>query len=741
MINVATGFHTSAASREYTAHVCMYFLSDSVDYTDDSAVALNGELLCKSANDGNSDRRVKSGSFCLTRYFNKETDYKIGDTVSNALSVTLINDDGGLDNFDFTRRCKVYLNIVSGANTYECPLGVFRFNKPVKQKTEFISVTGYDIMQELDVIADSWWNSIDFTNGVTLSTLASSLATQVGMTLQTSGIVNGSESMTESPFTAVEMTYRDILAMLCEAMGVNGRIAPSGHLRLAGFETVSSSTFSIDVDTSPNGVVSIDIAEYSTPVIDKLRVLASASADSITIGSGTNTYDIVNNPFLFSATPADLSRKATAIYNKINGFSAYYPVSVKAAMDWSIEPGDIVSMTYGGTTYQTPIFQQTLTWNGGLVFIDFYCTGNAFRPAMDKMGRAEFRSDKTVHNIENTADNLKSRIDDFNGSGSTIEQTVNGINTEVSSKVGDSEIISKINQSAEEITINADKISLEGTVTVNNGFKIDQNGYMTANGATVNGTVTSNATMNGGTNTAEVSGGAFTFKRNNNTLMETTYQTGVTGIATYYYNSSGTLIVEIVGSGAPASGVTIYSPNGVGSSSLGMDSLSVNNNGTGGKFSVDPSGIDLYDADIEVIGDQNAGAIHISPNLGSSSKAIISVTDSYSPSATVVASMDENGVVSATSDFKLSGSSIVLKSYVDSTAANYTVGSSHYVAVNYPTGINPTNCVSIGMYSFSSVSGPITLIPYGQVASDTKWYIIGDAGVTLTNVKFRYWYL
>ena len=82
-----------------------------------------------------------------------------------------------------------------------------------------------------------------------------------------------------------------------------------------------------------------------------------------------------------------------------------------------------------------------------------------------------------------------------------------------------------------------------------------------------------------------------------------------------------------------------------------------------------------------------------------------------------------------------------LKSYVDTASANYTIGSNHYVAVNYPSGINPKNCVAIGMYSFSSVSGPITLIPCGQVASDTKWYIIGDAGVTLNGVKFRYWYI
>ncbi len=48
---------------------------------------------------------------------------------------------------------------------------------------------------------------------------------------------------------------------------------------------------------------------------------------------------------------------------------------------------------------------------------------------------------------------------------SVIEQTAAGINSEVSKKVGKNEIISTINQSAESVTINADKINLTGYVT------------------------------------------------------------------------------------------------------------------------------------------------------------------------------------------------------------------------------------------------------------------------------------
>lgn len=50
---------------------------------------------------------------------------------------------------------------------------------------------------------------------------------------------------------------------------------------------------------------------------------------------------------------------------------------------------------------------------------------------------------------------------------SEIKVTTDGISTEVSKKVGNSEIISKINQSAETIKIEASKVEIDGTVTFN----------------------------------------------------------------------------------------------------------------------------------------------------------------------------------------------------------------------------------------------------------------------------------
>ena len=70
---------------------------------------------------------------------------------------------------------------------------------------------------------------------------------------------------------------------------------------------------------------------------------------------------------------------------------------------------------------------------------------------------------------------------------SEIKQTASEINLEVSKKVGNDEIISKINQTPESVTIDASKININGTVSANGNFKVDRNGNMECNNAKFNG--------------------------------------------------------------------------------------------------------------------------------------------------------------------------------------------------------------------------------------------------------------
>lgn len=76
---------------------------------------------------------------------------------------------------------------------------------------------------------------------------------------------------------------------------------------------------------------------------------------------------------------------------------------------------------------------------------------------------------------------------------SSFTITVEGINSTVSKKVGKDEIISEINQSAEEVGINAEKININGVISANGNFKVDKDGTLTAVNANLSGTF-----LNGG---------------------------------------------------------------------------------------------------------------------------------------------------------------------------------------------------------------------------------------------------
>ncbi len=90
-----------------------------------------------------------------------------------------------------------------------------------------------------------------------------------------------------------------------------------------------------------------------------------------------------------------------------------------------------------------------------------------------------------------------------------IQLTANGINQTVSTKVGNNEIISSINQSAEEISINANKININGVISaINNNAttSIDGNKITTGtlNANKINGGTISGSSINLGNGTFSV---------------------------------------------------------------------------------------------------------------------------------------------------------------------------------------------------------------------------------------------
>ena len=81
---------------------------------------------------------------------------------------------------------------------------------------------------------------------------------------------------------------------------------------------------------------------------------------------------------------------------------------------------------------------------------------------------------------------------------------VNKATAEIELKVSKDEIISAINLSPEEITINANKIKLEGYTTINGKFAVDTDGNMTATGGRIGNFVIDQYSLKGGSGNNQV---------------------------------------------------------------------------------------------------------------------------------------------------------------------------------------------------------------------------------------------
>lgn len=485
MQNVSERFHALVTDDSVISRVRMYFISDSVDCTDDDDVVENGTLLHTETDTVDSNERIGEDGITLSDMFNREDDLTVGDAVSDSLLVNFMNSDGALNNFAFGR-CKVYFDVYDEANSEWLPssLGVFIFDTPVKRRVQLITATAYDQMQLFDQNADDWWNNLDFTNGLNNIGILQAMATQLGVTvhpdsLDSSKVVNSGYVYTSRPFESSEHTYRDILSMLAGSACSIARFDRNGYLCLKFFQSaeVNGEVLDIDADASPTTCVSYDLAEYVVQTIDKVQVSASNNDIGVIYGDGTNAYRFVNNEFLNGDSQEDILSRTTPLYDRLNGFGSYIPLSVNAYADPSIEAGDIISFTRDNTTYTFPIFQQNLTWRGKIFRGDIWASGSPFRTELSAVNRYEFRSGKLIHELITNAELLRSMIQDLNGNYTNLEQTVSSISRTVSSQ--GASITSILDKNGEIwLSITGNQTSIASLATQVNNEKAQRDGYV-----------------------------------------------------------------------------------------------------------------------------------------------------------------------------------------------------------------------------------------------------------------------
>lgn len=401
MYPVSADFHNLSIADAPTSRVRIYFIEANVDCTDDNDVHSNGTLLCMPG-ETDSNGRIEKGGVTINEFFNSDTNVQIGATVSSQIGMTLINRDGALDGFNYGR-CKVYIDVYDDTNStwLTCPMGVYNIAIPKRRKVQLVSATGYDQMQQLDEIADSWWNGLDWSNGITLLQIIQSMAETLGIHLSantSANIVNSGLSYTEIPFTAIEMTYRDILSYIAETTGTIARFDRNGALDLRWF---SDAVLSTDTQTYAGGLVTFTATDRAS--ISSLSVPFSPIQDlhgyshPWPAGGGKNKYngaDIIFNADASATTlnGITLTKNSDGSFTVVGTATAETRLNTRAAYDFKAGKSYTISVRgltngniriiingnvsgfglYYTSEYPTHDFSRTYTIRGDCGFAYFF---------------------------------------------------------------------------------------------------------------------------------------------------------------------------------------------------------------------------------------------------------------------------------------------------------------------------------------------------------------------------------
>ena len=264
------------------------------------------------------------------------------------------------------------------------------------------------------------------------------------------------------------ITARDVLASCAAAMGGSFRITPEGKLLLvplsytgidpgsAAIPGIAIAGITIIGDELPN-TSGGETPEYVYVNPDQYYRLETGvplpPVRGVEFSAQNGQTALAGSDYVLKGI-CDFSDStvATLALTKVFGY-VYKPFTVtRCSLDPAVEIGDVA---YIGTVNYHIV---SAVWKlGKYIFCDFEAP---FEAEQEHEYPVQSETEKAFRKVEQDMTEADEEL------RSLISQTAGEITFEVSKKVGADEIISKINQSPEEITIAASKVNLSGYVTI-----------------------------------------------------------------------------------------------------------------------------------------------------------------------------------------------------------------------------------------------------------------------------------
>ena len=313
---------------------------------------------------------------------------------------------------------------------------------------------------ELDAFLDD--NFIEYDDPETLAHLMN----RIGWTI--SGVSGIPYDYTiNSKWAAQGMTKRQVIGLICQMLGANMVSWIDTTPTLFILNGAAPATISY----TPRTVKKITVADYLAPGINKIWFGTDGTDVGIAYGTGAQDQQLTL-PYnaLIDPDSEDNDDLLQYIYAKVNGYS-YHPVKLETFLAEAPTFAQLIGTTTIPTVsytdedsnvYSFPIFNWEVSPSGCVM----EATGNSDRSVANQLVSSEIATNGKYNKFKRTLDSTVSEIADLNGDVSALNQTAASLTLSVAGKVGYDEIISSINQTAETITIQANKINLNGAVEV-----------------------------------------------------------------------------------------------------------------------------------------------------------------------------------------------------------------------------------------------------------------------------------
>lgn len=415
-----------------------------------------------------------------------------------------------------TKRYKgLWFNATIKAGQYERKLGRFQVHSDEMTSDRiYRDIVAYDALYwAMNTDVTEWYNGLTFP--ITQKSFRDSLFEYLGVEQEAVELPNDSITF-DKTVDAESFTGLKVLEALCEINAVWGVMNSDGLFRYVRMRTQehdalypsddlypSDNLYPNDIydETLSRGMYyqgTLKYEEYDVKPISKVVIREDSEDVGYSYGADGNTYVIQGNFLLYGATDETLETIAKNFFDYAS-YVSYTPSQLSCAGAPWREVGDLLKVIADKRTLSVPILNRRMS--GITALKDVYVAkgtetyGENKNSTSEQLKQLQGRTNKLSRNLNETRSELSKVETDLKDNYSTttetkslIKQTADEINLEVSKKVGDDEVVSVINQSAEGISLKGNRITIES-----DNFNLSKEGNVVANSF-----VSNNANITGG---------------------------------------------------------------------------------------------------------------------------------------------------------------------------------------------------------------------------------------------------